>query len=311
MVGNLIAFQTIGVALTPGTLGNEVAFNTFAGPPGAFLPIDLGPNGPTANDPGDPDEGPNRFQNAPEVLAATLSGDDEITVRYRVDTATENAAYPLAVRFYGQGEDDGVQFFIPLGEATYASPGEATATFDNVLDGRPRIVATATDADGNTGEVTLAGVAVSGEANPGVVKEVRVGPNPTAGPLRFAFALAAPADVTVTLFDALGRSVAETRQSGAVGAQEVALDAALPAGVYLWRLRSGARRPRRPPTCGRWGCCCTNCSPASARSPPTPTRRGPSASSARSNARTARARPRPAPSPRPVVRAPSGATSTP
>lgn len=243
IVGNVIGYHAIGIALGDFTVGNEIAFNRFGGAPGASLPIDLGLDGPTANDAGDPDDGPNRLQNTPTILSAfSAAGSDELTVRYLVDTATANAAYPLTVRFYAQILDGDVLVHEPLGSATYTEPGEATATIQNSLTVPLAIVATATDADGNTGEASLAGVPVADESAPTVARDVRVGPNPTAGLVRFAFDLATAADVSVMLFDALGRRVASVDgRSLNAGPHEMALDVDLAPGLYVWRLRAGDR----------------------------------------------------------------------
>ncbi|WP_412067819.1 hypothetical protein [Rubrivirga sp. IMCC43871] len=238
VIGNYIAYQPAAVALGAFTGGNEVAFNTFVGAPGAYLPIDLGADGPTADDGGDADEGPNRLQNTPSILAAPIS-DDEITVRYAVDTAPESAAYPLTVRFYGQVMSAVGLGHYPLGSATYTAPGEATATFANALNDPPVVVATATDAAGNTGEVTLRGVAVAETGGPEATVAVRIGPNPTTGPLRVSFALAAPGEASLAVYDVLGREVASARGRLGAGPQHLALDATLPAGVYVWRLAVG------------------------------------------------------------------------
>lgn len=243
LAGNLIAFQPLAVALGPFTGGNDVAFNLFLGPAGAYLPVDLGLDGPTAGDAGDGDEGPNRLQNAPTILSATApSGSDQITVRYQVDTDPANTTYPLTVRFYGQALDGDLLVHFPLGAATYTGPGDATATFENVLDGSPLIVATATDAMGNTSEVSLVGFSVAGAQGPSALDPARVGPNPTAGPVRVQFGLAAPADVSVALYDMLGREVATVGERRLeAGSHHVVLEADLPAGIYLWRLQAGSR----------------------------------------------------------------------
>jgi CSLREA domain-containing protein len=63
------------------------------------LSIDLGDNGPTANDPGDADSGTNNLQNYPVITnLASVAGQLEIT--YRVDSTLANSNYPLTVDFY-------------------------------------------------------------------------------------------------------------------------------------------------------------------------------------------------------------------
>ena len=240
-IGNFIGFQPAGIAAEAGTLSTIVAFNTFGGAPGQYLPVDLGADGPTPNDPGDADDGPNRLQNAPEILSATNT-DDRITVRYRVDTAPANATYPLTVLFYGQSVEDGVLVYTPLGAGPYDAPGEATATFDNPLDGPFAVVGMAIDGVGNTSEMTLMGVPVAGESvAEAPAASVRVGPNPTRGAARVSLVLAEASEVSVSLVDMLGRTVERTgaRRLGP-GTHSVRVGAGLPAGVYVWRVQTGA-----------------------------------------------------------------------
>lgn len=59
--------------------------------------------------------------------------------------------------------------------------------------------------------------------------------------MRVSVSLAAPSEVSVSLVDMLGRTVEQTgaRRLGA-GAHQVRLGAGLPAGVYVWRVRTDA-----------------------------------------------------------------------
>jgi hypothetical protein len=113
-------------------------------------------DGVTANDPSDGDEGPNRLQNFPEITSATGDGSQTLTVTYTVPTTTANATYPLRIEFF-LADDDGEEGMAFLGSATYEADSaqqQATATFtpaDTVTEG-DRLVATATDAEGNTSE---------------------------------------------------------------------------------------------------------------------------------------------------------------
>ena len=68
-----------------------------------------------------------------------------------------------------------------------------------------------------------------------------VGPNPTTGAASVEFALDAPGEATVAVYDALGRQVA-TLASGtqAAGAQQAQIDGLAP-GVYVVRLTAGDR----------------------------------------------------------------------
>jgi uncharacterized repeat protein (TIGR01451 family)/CSLREA domain-containing protein len=134
------------------------------------LGIDLGPlggsecDGPTANDPNDEDEGPNRLQNWPEILAVVIQG-DQVQVTFRVDTRPTFATYPLEIDFYS-ADSSGAEGQTYLGGVSYQE-GEAqtivTKTFTleppvPLAQGAQRaaalalIVSTATDANGNTSE---------------------------------------------------------------------------------------------------------------------------------------------------------------
>lgn len=120
--------------------------------------IDLLRDGPTANDAGDADEGPNRLQNTPVIhFISQLAGTSSVEVGYSVDSTLANASYPLRIEvFYSlsPGASEGIEF---LGAGTYAAPGVDTLVVpvpDN--KGGGGLVATATDADGNTSEFSLA-----------------------------------------------------------------------------------------------------------------------------------------------------------
>lgn len=69
-------------------------------------------------------------------------------------------------------------------------------------------------------------------------------PNPTTGPVGIRLDLAEEADVTVVVYDVLGRVVlTESISAVTAGARTLGLDAdALPPGRYLYRLTAGANR---------------------------------------------------------------------
>ena len=66
-------------------------------------------------------------------------------------------------------------------------------------------------------------------------------PNPAAVPATLAFALAAPAEATVVVYDALGREVARPIDGPVSGAVTARLPA-LPAGLYVARLTTADGR---------------------------------------------------------------------
>ena len=61
--------------------------------------IDIGSTGRTPNDADDADTGTNNVQNWPQIVSASLSG-NELAVTYLVDSTTANSTYPLRVDFY-------------------------------------------------------------------------------------------------------------------------------------------------------------------------------------------------------------------
>lgn len=135
---------------------NEIAVNSmrFVSGPG----IDLGSDGLDENDPGDGDTGPNNRQNSPQVTDTEFDeSSNELTVTYRVDSNPANSAYDLMVRFFKDAGGDTAQGRFFLGFDSYVS-GDAgsevtttmTITTDDFKEGD--LVATATDADGNTSE---------------------------------------------------------------------------------------------------------------------------------------------------------------
>ncbi|MFN2386219.1 MAG: hypothetical protein ABR576_08040, partial [Thermoanaerobaculia bacterium] len=171
--GNVIAFDTgAGVSLdaTAGH-GNLVDPNSiFAnGGPGIDLNND---NAPTANDPGDPDNGPNKLQNFPEMTGANIQPNGHLVIQYKVDSNRSNSNYGangLLVEFFKADKGLEGRFFAGSTRHTVAnynsgSPGVVTvnlglASASNIYPG-DRIVATATDADHNTSEFTSVGVGV-------------------------------------------------------------------------------------------------------------------------------------------------------
>ena len=246
--GNVIGYQPIGIALSETTLDNEVAFNEFVGAPDAFLPIDLGLDGPTANDAGDLDDGPNRLQNTP-VIEAVSASSDQLTVTFLVDTAPANAAYPLTVRFFQRSVDGGVERYVGLGAVSYAESDaqeSVTATFalpaPLAAGEMGEIVATATDADGSTGEMSPVGVVVASEPEAGVPGTHALSaayPNPFDSSAQFRLAVAASQHVVAEVYDMVGRRVAVLLDEPVAGGttRSVRIDGQrLASGTYVVRV---------------------------------------------------------------------------
>jgi len=168
--GNLIAHNTAGVVVEDDALHTRIRGNRIVDQ--ATFGIDLGNDARTSNDPGDGDAGENRLQNVPEIQDATYqSGANTVEVTYRVpsDPSLSGAgasAYPIVVDFYRAGSAGGADAWIGSDAYTASSPDDyggcsaapcpVTATFTpkRSVTRSDRIVATATDADGNTSELT-------------------------------------------------------------------------------------------------------------------------------------------------------------
>jgi hypothetical protein len=137
---------TLGIAIR----GNRIHDNGALG-----IALDGGGLDPTPNDVGDADEGPNRLQNFPEIASATAS-EGGLDVAWFVPSDPANSSYPLTVDFYFA--DDGGEGRTWIGAETFDEADHAAGTpkvFSKAIlfvGDLPEVVATATDADGNTSE---------------------------------------------------------------------------------------------------------------------------------------------------------------
>ncbi|MBW3539574.1 MAG: right-handed parallel beta-helix repeat-containing protein, partial [Planctomycetes bacterium] len=170
--GNTIAFNAIGVRVTgAAATGNAIRRNSMHSNGG--LGIDLGSDGVTINDAGDPaadppvapdaDAGPNGLQNFPE-LAIVFGG-----ANTRVSgTLTSTPDTTFELEFFGDSAADPTGFGEGrryLGSTTVATNAAGVAAFDNIsgtaftlgatFHGEV-VTATATDASGNTSEFSAA-----------------------------------------------------------------------------------------------------------------------------------------------------------
>ncbi|MBE7500480.1 MAG: right-handed parallel beta-helix repeat-containing protein [Verrucomicrobiales bacterium] len=160
--GNIIAHSaTDGVIVwnlgAPGvTVGNAIRGNAIHSNGG--LGIDLGNNGPTANDSLDADTGANQLQNFP-VLASHASAGASTTVQGTLHSTPDTS---FALDFFasaspGAGANTQAERF--LGSAAAITDSSGNANFSVVLPAATAagewITATATDADGNTSELSV------------------------------------------------------------------------------------------------------------------------------------------------------------
>lgn len=155
--GNLLGFGDDGIVI-PGaaSIGNNLRGNTFL--PHSNLDIDLGISGRNSNDTDDADSGANQLQNYPELSGAEIS-DDVLTLDYSIDADPANQAYPIEVdlfkvdnTFLGDGRIEHLMSdTYELGDGTVTLTGSAAALG---VSGGHDLVALATDADGNTSELS-------------------------------------------------------------------------------------------------------------------------------------------------------------
>src|SRR5690606_37548904 len=152
IANNIIANSPRGVYLNPSSgIATQIRISQNSIYNNAILGIDLG--GATTNDVGDADAGVNNLQNTPEISTITYMGGDQIEITYAVSSSVANSAYPLLIQFFGALNGQG-KFFID--SDSYTAPGAKTITIDLPSGYDPsdyeNIVATATDANGNTSE---------------------------------------------------------------------------------------------------------------------------------------------------------------
>jgi len=172
--GNVIAHNTTGIMLrnlTSPPVENSIRGNAIFANGG--LGIDLAGDGQTTNDDGDPDDGANRLQNFPEIESASYDpGSNEVTVSYLVPSdpgasGSGASTYPLSIEFY-RADADGQEGKALLRVDTYSAsspddyagcgspPCTETIIFtpNASVTEQDSILATATDANGNTSEFT-------------------------------------------------------------------------------------------------------------------------------------------------------------
>ncbi len=209
------------------------------------IDLDGTTDGPTPNDSGDADEGPNRLQNAPAIVTASATS-AEVTATYAVDTAPVNASYPLRIEAFAVYSNAAVHLGsdeIPEGEAQVER--EVTFALDAPLGPGAALVLTATDADDNTGESSEPrGLTppVDAEGGPDAVSfAIVASPNPARDRLAIGVVGAEPsgARVRIEIFDALGRRVVVTK--GASTRATLVDVSGLAPGAYVVRATSETR----------------------------------------------------------------------
>jgi parallel beta-helix repeat protein len=151
--GNTVTRNVTGIRVSGGSgirIENNSIYNNSS------IGIDLGTAGPNANDAGDADTGANRLQNSPVLHSATLAG-TSLTVVYSINSTIANSAYGLTIELFRA--DGNGQGRTRIAVDTYASTEAGTQkTIVRTISGLnigDQLVATATDANGNTSEFSL------------------------------------------------------------------------------------------------------------------------------------------------------------
>ncbi len=155
------AVQVIGDSLIARySTGVAIRRNRFTG---ATLGIDLMRTGATPNDPGDADERDNRTINTPVLLGALLDATTgTLDVTLRLETPPAAARFPLDVDVYAAdasglngetwiGAATVTEAEWPAGAAMYTRIARFTGIAPELFGGG-QLIATTTDADGNTSE---------------------------------------------------------------------------------------------------------------------------------------------------------------
>lgn len=159
LLGNIITSNDSGVRVSDGSTRNKITRNAIF--QNVKTAIDLFPGaGQNPQDAGDADVGGNNLQNSPTIDGSPLKIGDNLEINYSVNSLPANAAYPLTIEFYvsdGDGEPQGFISDTIYTAADFAA-GPKNIVFIGVasgmLVGSTKIVALATDANGNTSEVS-------------------------------------------------------------------------------------------------------------------------------------------------------------
>ncbi len=158
---NTVAYSSKGIVVVSGTgdpAGNDLRANSLHD--NLALGIDLGNDGPTANDALDADAGPNGLQNFPDGLAATTSG-----VRGRLQglpNTEHRIDFYRSRRCHASGFGEGERF---LGSTTVLTDAGGKASFSVALGGlalEDVVTATATTREQGTSELSRCAIVQGG-----------------------------------------------------------------------------------------------------------------------------------------------------
>ena len=183
--GNVIARNAAKGIRIEGTnsIDNKISQNSFYG--NGSLAIDLGNDGFTANDANDADAGPNNLQNHPVLVEALRQSSNlgYVSVELNMDSAAN-------IEFY-LADADNQEGRTYLGTRPVDTPtAYLDLPFAGQINGGDWIVATATDANGNTSEFSGA-IQVGDAPNAVTLADQLINDGTTSAPKQLAFSISA------------------------------------------------------------------------------------------------------------------------
>lgn len=180
--GNVILRNTLAFNLGTGlsvdvdagadTVGNRILRNAIFG--NGEQAIDLASDGPTANDDGDGDGGPNRSQNSPVFRGAARNDDGTLGATWSLDSTPGSR---FRVEFFAGSRDGEAEKFLGSVVVTTDAKGRSGPfRFDYTpQEGKPYLAATATNlGTGDTSELSSARIEIAPPA--------ALDPGPSPGP---------------------------------------------------------------------------------------------------------------------------------
>ena len=214
-IGNTIAFNKEGGIVIKNGTSNYIHHNSIFANVG--LGIDLGGDGHTENDMDDSDIGPNNLQNYPETQEVEIMSGN-ITLTYSVPSDPAHSLYPINVDFFiadSTGEQGQTYIWT---ETIYQENQNSlkTITFAPALmvNENDQIVATATDASGNTSEFYVPKVSTATSVVSSFIgfSFPQNFPNPFQGTTQIKYTLPITSFVRVSIYNAVGQQVSELVQ---------------------------------------------------------------------------------------------------
>lgn len=237
-----------GIEMASGD-GNTILFNTFTGNTGGG--IDLGGDGVTNNDTGDPDVGANQLQNFPVLTRVLASGAGNTMIEGTLNSLSDRT-YTLQFfaneTCHASGHGEGASL---LGATQTSTDANGNAAFSLSVDSTTAIgqfvTSTATEDDhGRTSEFSacfeiVSGVSIADEVLlPTAYAVYQNYPNPFNPSTTIHYDVPQANRIQLVVFDLLGRTVATlVNERKEAGRHEITFDADdLPSGTYFYQLRT-------------------------------------------------------------------------